>query len=96
MKKIFENSSGNILVKDSYKDLGACGVVEILHLYDNNQSGCVIGAFVERKVDGMNIAEFHEVLDRLTSTPIDSSEIIMEAIRYGRKLSEVILISDEK
>ena len=94
ISKTFENSSGNILVRDSSGQSGACGIVEILHLYDNNKSGCVIGAFVERDCDGYQIAEFQEVHDRLTTTPIDSDELIMQAIRYGRKLAEVILISN--
>jgi len=95
MKKTFRNSSGNILVRSSSGELGSCGIVELLHLWDDNKSGCVIGAFVKRKADGVDIAEFHEVHDRLTSIEIDSDEIIMEAIRYGRKLAEVILISEE-
>ena len=94
MKKTFINSSGNILVRQSNGVLGACGIVEILHLWDKNKSGCVIASYEKRKADGYDIAELQEVHDRLSTTNFDSDEIIMQAIRYGRKLADLILASE--
>ena len=92
MEKTFENGSGNILVRYCPKDeIGSCGIVEMLHLFNNNESGCVIGAWKTRMVGGKLFPEFYVIHDRLTS--IEYSFDIMEAIRYGQKLAEFCLYS---
>ncbi len=93
MEKTFKNESGNILVRYSPKtQVGRCGIVEMLHLFDNNKTGCVIGAWVVRDVDGEPFPEFQVVHDRLTE--IEYSFDIMDAIRYGQKLAEICVESE--
>ncbi len=91
MKKTFENEDGNILVRYSH-NTGRCGIVEMLHLYDKNESGCVIGAWKVRKIDGEDFPEFYAIHDRFTSTKYSFD--IMEAVKYGQKLAEVCLESE--
>jgi hypothetical protein len=95
MKRTFKNEGGNIEVRYCPKtQFGACGIVEMLHLFDNNKSGCVIGYWKVRDVDGQSFPEFGVVHDRLTE--IDYSFDIMEAIRYGQKLAEISILSNEE
>lgn len=94
MQKTFENDGGNILVRSTEKDkMGACGKVEMLHLYSNNKAGCVIGAWKVRDVDEQPFPEFYVVHDRLTSTKYSFD--IMEALRYGQKLAELCVESEK-
>ena len=93
MKKTFENEGGNILVRTTGGKVGACGIVEMLHLYDKNESGCVIGAWKVRNIDSTPFPEFYVVHDRLTET--EYSFDILEAIRYGQKLAEIELQGDK-
>jgi hypothetical protein len=87
LKKQFENLGGDILVRfcpDT--QLGRCGIVEMMHLYDNNKSGCVICAWKVREIDGEDFPEMYVIHDRLTR--IEYSFDIMVALRYGQKLAE--------
>lgn len=87
LEKTFENRGGNILVRFCPEaQVGKCGIVEMLHLYDKNKSGCVIGAWVVREIDGEPFPVFQVVHNRLTNT--EYSFDIMEALRYGQKLAE--------
>lgn len=94
LEKTFENEGGNILVRYCPEtQLGRCGIVEMLHLYDENKSGCAIGAWVVRDVDGIPFPEFQVIHDRLTSTKYSFD--ILEALRYGQRLAELCLESNE-
>jgi hypothetical protein len=89
-EKTFENEGGNILVRFAPKNqVGRCGIVEMLHLFDKNKSGCVICAWVVRKVDGEPTPEIQVVHNRLTSTQYSFD--ILEALKYGQKLAEDII-----
>lgn len=94
VKKTFINSSGNIEVRSSIGDVDACGIVEILHLWNKNKSGCVIAAYTIGSSDGHDTAVLVEIHGRLSSTKFDSDEIIMNAIRYGRKLADLLIESE--
>jgi hypothetical protein len=89
--KTFENESGNILVRDARGKIGSCGVVEMLHLFSENKSGCVIAAWKVRKVDGENFPEMYVIHDRLTATEYTCD--IMEALRYGQQLAEKAILN---
>lgn len=90
LQRTFENEGGNILVRFSPKSqIGRCGVVEMLHLYDKNESGCVICSWEIRKVDGEYLPELKVVHDRLTSTKYSFD--VLEALKYGQKLAEDII-----
>lgn len=92
MEKTFINEGGNILVRDARGKVGAGGVVEMLHLYDNNRAGCLIGAWKIRPVDGENRAEFCSVYNRFPTTKYSFD--IMEAVKWGQKLADMIVESD--
>ena len=87
LEKTFENDSGNILVRYCPKEeVGKCGIVEMLHLFDKNKSGCVICAWEVRDVDGQPFPEMKVIHDRLTSTKYSFD--ILEALKFGQKLAE--------
>ena len=93
MQKTFPNDSGDILVRQSPTKMG-CGIVEMMHLYDKeNKSGCVIGYWELRKSDDEHVAEFRSVHDRFAKTEYVFD--IMEAVRYGQKLAELIIESEK-
>ena len=88
IEKRYKNKGGDILVRFCPEtQIGRCGIVEMLHLYDKNESGCVIGAWVVRDVDGQPFPEFRIIHDRLTITKYSID--ILEAIKFGQKLAEV-------
>lgn len=89
MEKTFENIGGNILVRAAGEGRGSCGIVEMLHLWNENESGCVIGAWKVRDVDSTPFPEFYVVHDRLTSTTYSFD--ILEAIRFGQKMAELLV-----
>lgn len=91
-KKTIKNSSGNITIKATDN----CGIVEIMHLYDKNISGCVIGYWQVRDVDGEPMAEFQSVHDRIMTTEYDSPSILLEALKYGQKLADLIVESKKE
>jgi len=95
MEKRFKNNNKDILVRTSSLDLG-CGIVEMLHLWDGNNAGCVIGYWEKRKSEGEYIAEFHSVLSRIMETEYDNANILLEALKYGQKLADIILTSTKK
>ena len=86
LQKTFENKGGNILVRYSANKNSRCGIVEMLHLYDNNKAGCVICAWKVRKIDGDDFPEMYVIHDRLTTTAFSFD--IMDALKYGQKLAE--------
>ena len=89
------NTAGTILVRlmnieAVEKKDGLC-VVEMLNLYDKNESGCVVGFWRLRQQDGYNwITEFSEVDDRLTQTKFDDG-VLEQALYWGRKISNVVM-----
>jgi len=87
LEKRFKNSSGDLLVRETQ----SCGIVEIMHLYDNNESGCVIGCWTVRKVDGEDMAEFASIHRRIAETKYDSSDILLDAIKIGQKFADLII-----
>jgi len=91
MKKEWKNEGGNLVVRKSGKNSG-CGVVELTHLYAET-SGCVIAYWEERSVDGEPFPELHSVHDRLNDYRM---AILLEAIRYGQRLAELIVESNQQ
>lgn len=91
LEKRIKNSSGDLLIRGtSYPE----NIVEILHLY-NGDSGCVIAFFEKRECDDTYIAELKSVHSRIAETIYDDAEILLQAIKYGQKLADLILASDE-
>lgn len=91
LEKTFINESGNILVRYATHK-GRCGIVEMLHLYNNNESGCAICAWKVRKIDGTDFPEMYVIYNRLMIT--EFSFDIMEALKFGQKLAEDIIYYD--
>lgn len=87
MKKTFENEGGNIVVRPSPQPLG-CGIVEMMHMWDKNKSGCVIAAWYQDK----DVPEFRSIGDRFATTLYSFD--IMEAVKYGDKLAKIIAQAD--
>lgn len=85
IEKRWENEGGDILVRQTDN----CGIVEIMHLYSENKSGCVIGYWEVRDVDGEPMAEFSAVHDRFANTKYSFD--IMEAVRWGEKLASLLV-----
>jgi hypothetical protein len=92
LQRTFVNDGGNILVRDARGKPGRCGIVEMLHLYDKNKSGCVVAAWEVRDIDGTPFPELRVIHDRLTATKYSFD--IMEALRYGQELAELLVNSD--
>lgn len=88
-EKIFSNESGDIKVVMCEGTNRKHALVEMLHLWHENNSGGVICFWVE---DSEGVPEIQVVADRLTSTKYSFD--ILEALRYGQLLAEVILSSD--
>lgn len=76
MKKVFENSSGNVVVRTT----NSCGIVEILH------NGCVL-AYWKTVDDGV---ELKFVGDRLINADLDDWSTTREMLIYGQKLAELV------
>lgn len=91
MTKTFENEGGNIRVLECEGINRKSALVEMMYLYDNNRAGCVICFWIPGK-DGMD-PEIRVVADRLTSTKYSFD--IMEALKYGQDLAELIAKSDK-
>ena len=89
MKKEYKCGDGIILVRQSDSKQGGCGIVEMLYLPDG-KSGCVIGQWGERRADNSRIAEFSSIHARFIEQDYNEFDIF-EALRYGQKLSEIIL-----
>lgn len=94
MEKKWKNESGTILVRpcqqtDHY-------VVEMMHLWKDNEAGCVVAFWEKRESDGSTIAEVRSVGARLMDTPYDAPEILLKALKYGQKLADVMLESKEE
>lgn len=86
MKKIIHDESGDIIVTESGK-MGP-GIVEVIH------GGGVIVYWRVRDVDGQPQAEIEGVHDRLATTEC-SDENIMQAIRLGQKLADLLVCFGE-
>lgn len=93
MKKVFEDENGNLRVQSSNAP-GRCGIVELMHLWDKNKSGCVIGYWEVRDVDGFPTAEFRSVHDRFADSKC-SNENLMSAVRFGQKLADLLIETGE-
>ena len=89
MEKTYKNEGGNILIRNTEGMTGACGMIEMLHLFDKNKSGCVIAYWEVRKSDGQDIAEFQSCMDRFATTKYSFD--IMEAVRFGQKMADLLL-----
>jgi hypothetical protein len=94
MKKTIQNESGNILIRQSVQH--GCGIVEMMHLFDNNESGCVIGYWEKVTVDGEYSAEFRSVHDRIMDTKYDSADILLNSLIFGQKLANLIIETKEE
>ena len=90
MEKRIKNSSGDLLIRETDN----CGIVEILHI-NVNEIGCVIGYWDIRKCDGEDIAEFQSVHNRIIETDYDDAGKLLEALKYGQKLADIILLSNK-
>lgn len=95
MKKVIENSSGNILVRDSVNNVGACGIVEALHLWHKDKSGCVIFAWKVRDADGNPRAEVYSIDDRMANTEYDNADVLLEALLFGQRLANLLIETGE-
>ena len=87
IKKRWSNSSGDIEVRETDN----CGIVEIMHFWDKNESGCVIGCWKIIKSDGRNIAEFQSVGSRIMETNYDDPLILLEALKFGQKIADILV-----
>lgn len=85
LNKTFKNKGGDILVRS-----GGCGIVEILHLWNNNKSGCTIGYWEERESDGEPIAEFRSCSSRIMETEYDGVELI-DILKFGQKFADFLI-----
>jgi hypothetical protein len=90
MEKRFKNESGEILVRHAI-GAGRCGIVEMIHLYDKNESGCVIGAWKVQEGEGEPFAEFRSINDRIMNTKYDDPGILLSALKFGQKLADLLI-----
>ena len=95
MKKDLINGSGNIRVRHA-EGVGRCGIVEMMHLDDKNESGCVIGYWKIRKIDGHPFPEFQSVHDRIMKTEYDDPQILLDALSFGQRLAELLIETEEE
>lgn len=92
MEKKWKNESGDLVVRPTAN----CGIVEILHLWDKeSESGCAIGYWEKRQSDGTCIAEFKSVHDRIMTTNFDEDYMLLEILKYGQRLADLIIDSDK-
>lgn len=91
MEKRIKNSSGDLLIRETDN----CGIVEMLHLFNENKFGCVIGCWNVRKCDGEDIAEFSSIHNRIMNTDYDDNNKLLEALKYGQRLADLILLSNK-
>jgi len=94
LEKRIKNSSGDLLIRKSGKE-GGCGIVELLHLWSKNESGCVIGCWQEKKSDESYIAEFSSIDDRIITTEYDNSDMLLDALKFGQKLADLIIETNQ-
>ena len=87
IQKKYKNSSGDILVRQT----NTCGIVEMIHLFDKNQCGYVIGCWRIKKSDEENIAEFCSIGSRITETDYDNADILLKAMIFGQKLADLLV-----
>ena len=92
MEKRFKNTSGDILVRKSSER--GCGTVEMLHLFQENKVGYVIGSWNVRKVDGEDFPEFTVVGKRFME--VSYSFDPLEALKFGQKLAELLIELDTR
>lgn len=85
----FPNAGKDLLVRASDPPPMGCGVVEMLYLYSDNRSGCVI-AYWERHLVGEPLAEVRSVHDRLMTTDVPP-ETLLAALRWGESLAAALV-----
>lgn len=83
VEKIFQNDSGDVIVKTIDKNNYDIGVVQMV------SNGCLICKWEVRKVDGEYFPEIKVVHDRLTKQEFSFN--ILEALRFGQKLAEDVI-----
>lgn len=87
MKKIFKNSSGNIII-ESANDNGI-GIVEMSQI-DAETPGLVAGSIIGFwELDDTNFPEFKSIKDRFITTKYDFD--IFKALKFGQKLAEILI-----
>ena len=89
LEKRFPNESGDILVKQSNNS--DPGIVEILHLWNNNDSGGTIGYWETRECDGETIAEFLVHHNSFLEVEYDEDDLPMQVLKFGQKLADLII-----
>jgi hypothetical protein len=82
--KIFKNKSGNLVVRENNGSIGFCGEVEIMHMWNKNKSGCVIG-YWDFDDEG---SEFHSVGNRIIETVYDNPKLLLTVLQYGMMVAE--------
>jgi hypothetical protein len=82
MKKIFKNSSGNIVVQERPKDW--CGLVEMR--INNGKPDNMIG-YWDKNEEGY--PEFTSIEDKFITTKYDFD--IFKALKFGQKLAEILI-----
>ncbi len=86
IEKTWKDPSGDITVRASDN----CGIVEIVKWNNNNRSCYVIGYWDEK-------AELKSVQDRLPNGTYSSTESLLDILRFGQKLADLILeINDNR
>ncbi len=89
-EKRFKNDSGDILIREiSSGD----GILEVLHLWDKNQAGCVIAYWKEVICDGEKTAQFESLYDRFVD--VDFSIDISDFLKQGQKIADALLLLRE-
>jgi len=81
MKKIFKNSSGNIVIQKSF----TFGIVEMRR--NLKEEGLEIIGYWD--IDDNNFPEFKSIKDRFITTEYDFD--IFKALRFGQKLAEILI-----
>jgi hypothetical protein len=82
MKKIFKNSSGNIIVQEATNSIG---VVEMRRILIDKTTE-IIGGWI---LDDVEFPEFTSIKDRFITTKYDFD--IFKALKFGQKLAEILI-----
>lgn len=86
LEKTWKDPSGDITVRATDN----CGIVEIVKWNNNDRSCYVIGYWDEK-------AELKSVQDRLPNGTYSSTESLLDILRFGQKLADLILeINDNR
>jgi hypothetical protein len=86
MKKIFKNSSGNIVIQKSF----TFGIVEMRR--NLKEEGLEIIGYWD--IDDNNFPEFKSIKDRFITTEYDFD--IFKALKFGQKIAEILIETENE